>query len=133
MVQREVADRITAGPGSRDYGLLSVTVQIYGPAQNLFTLPPESFSPPPDVHSTVFRWRFEPRFMELGLEEASFLPFVRKAFAQKRKTLANNLRAAGIAPAAVTAALAHAGIDPQARAEALSVQAFAALWHSLNE
>jgi 16S rRNA (adenine1518-N6/adenine1519-N6)-dimethyltransferase len=71
--------------------------------------------------------------MELGLEEASFLPFVRKAFAQKRKTLANNLRAAGIAPAAVTAALAHAGIDPQARAEALSVQAFAALWHSLNE
>jgi 16S rRNA (adenine1518-N6/adenine1519-N6)-dimethyltransferase len=132
MVQREVADRITAGPGSRDYGLLSVTVQIYGPAQNLFTLPPESFSPPPDVHSTVFRWRFAPRFRELGLDEESFLPFVRKAFAQKRKTLANNLRASGIAPAAVTAALAHAGIDSQARAEALTVEAFAALWHSLN-
>ena len=133
MVQREVADRITASPGSRDYGLLSVTVQIYGPVQNLFTLPPESFSPPPDVHSTVFRWRFAPRFKELGLEEKRFLPFVRKAFAQKRKTLSNNLRAAGIAPATVTAALAYAGIDFQARAEALTVEAFAALWHSLNE
>jgi 16S rRNA (adenine1518-N6/adenine1519-N6)-dimethyltransferase len=133
MVQREVAERITAGPGSRDYGLLSVTVQVYGPAQNLFTLPPESFSPPPDVHSTVFRWRFAPRFKELDLDEESFLPFVRKAFAQKRKTLANNLRAAGITPADVKAALAHAGIDPQARAEALTVEAFAALWHSLKK
>ena len=133
MVQREVADRIAAPPGSRDYGLLSVTVQMYGPAEKLFTLPPESFSPPPDVHSTVFRWRFAPRFVELGLDEASFLPFMRKAFAQKRKTLANNLRAAGIAPAAVAAALAQAAIDPQARAEALHVEALAALWHSLQD
>jgi 16S rRNA (adenine1518-N6/adenine1519-N6)-dimethyltransferase len=132
MVQREVADRIAAQPGSRDYGLLSVTVQMYGPVEKLFTLPPASFSPPPDVHSTVFRWHFAPRFAELGLNEASFLPFVRKAFAQKRKTLANNLRAAGIAPAVISAALAHAAIDPQARAEALSVESFAALWHCLN-
>jgi 16S rRNA (adenine1518-N6/adenine1519-N6)-dimethyltransferase len=132
MVQREVADRITAQPGSRDYGLLSITVQMHGPAEQLFTLGPESFSPPPDVHSTVFRWRFAPRFAELEVEEASFLPFVRKAFSQKRKTLANNLRAAGIPPAAVAAALAQAAIDPQARAEALTMEAFAALWHSLN-
>jgi 16S rRNA (adenine1518-N6/adenine1519-N6)-dimethyltransferase len=132
MVQREVADRITSGPGSRDYGLLSVTVQMYGPAENLFTLPPESFSPPPDVHSTVFRWRFAPRFAELGVEESSFLPFVRKAFAQKRKTLANNLRATGLAPAAVAAALEQAAIDPNARAEALPIEALAALWHSLQ-
>jgi 16S rRNA (adenine1518-N6/adenine1519-N6)-dimethyltransferase len=132
MVQREVADRIAAQPGSRDYGLLSVTVQMYGPAEKLFTLPPSSFSPPPDVHSTVFRWRFAPRFAELGLDEVSFLPFVRKAFAQKRKTLANNLRAAGIPPAAVAAALARAAIDPHARAEALPIEALAALWHSLQ-
>jgi len=132
MVQREVADRITAEPGSRDYGLLSVTVQMYGPAEKLFALPPESFSPPPDVHSAVFRWRFAPRFAELGLDEASFLPFVRKAFAQKRKTLANNLRAAGIPPAAATAALAQAAIDPHARAEALPIEALAALWRSLH-
>ena len=132
MVQREVADRIAAQPGSRDYGLLSVTVQMYGPAEKLFTLPPSSFSPPPDVHSTVFRWRFAPRFAELSLDEVSFLPFVRKVFAQKRKTLANNLRAAGICPAAVAAALAHAAIDPHARAEALPIEALAALWHSLQ-
>jgi 16S rRNA (adenine1518-N6/adenine1519-N6)-dimethyltransferase len=133
MVQREVADRITAQPGSRDYGLLSVTVQMYGPAETLFTLPPESFSPPPDVHSTVFRWRFAPRFAELGLDESSFLPFVRKVFAQKRKTLINNLRAAGIPPAAIAPALAHAEINPQARAEALPIEALAALWHSLQD
>jgi len=132
MVQREVADRVTAQPGSRDYGLLSVTVQLYGPAQSLFTLPPRAFSPPPDVHSTVFRWRFAPRFAELGVEEASFLRFVRTAFAQKRKTLANNMRAAGLPPAAVAAALAEAAINPMARAEALSIESFAALWRSLQ-
>ncbi|HEV2484828.1 MAG TPA: 16S rRNA (adenine(1518)-N(6)/adenine(1519)-N(6))-dimethyltransferase RsmA [Terracidiphilus sp.] len=130
MVQREVADRITAQPGSRDYGLLSVTVQMYGPAERLFTLPPDAFSPPPDVYSTVFRWRFAPRFAELGVEEASFFRFVRQAFAQKRKTLANNLRAAGFAGAAT--AMAQATIDPQTRAEALSIETFAALWKILD-
>jgi len=132
MVQREVADRVTARPGSRDYGLLSVTVQMYGPAENLFTLPPSSFSPPPDVHSTVFRWRFAPRFEELGVEETGFPAFIRKVFAQKRKTLVNNLRAAGIAPPAIAAALAQAAIDPRARAEALSIETLAALWRALR-
>ncbi len=132
MVQREVADRVTAQPGSRDYGLLSVTVQMYGPAQQLFTLPSSAFSPPPDVHSTVFRWRFAPLFAELGVEEASFLRFVRQCFAQKRKTLANNLRAAGIPPTAITASLAAAGLTPLDRAESLSLESFAALWRCLK-
>jgi 16S rRNA (adenine1518-N6/adenine1519-N6)-dimethyltransferase len=132
MVQREVADRVTAAPGSRDYGLLSVTVQMYGPAEPLFTLPPEAFTPPPDVHSTVFRWRFAPRFAELGVDEAGFLRFVRQTFAQKRKTLANNLRAAGFAPAASAAAMAQASIDPQARAEALTIESLAALYRILE-
>jgi 16S rRNA (adenine1518-N6/adenine1519-N6)-dimethyltransferase len=132
MVQREVADRVVAEPGSRDYGLLSVTVRMYGPAQRLFTLPPEAFTPPPDVYSTVFRWRFAPRFDELGVEEAGFLRFVRQCFAQKRKTLANNLRAAGVSPATMAAALAEAAIDPMARAEELPVESIAALWRSLE-
>jgi 16S rRNA (adenine1518-N6/adenine1519-N6)-dimethyltransferase len=132
MVQREVADRVTAHPGSRDYGLLSVTVQLYGPATSLFNLQPTSFSPPPDVHSTVFRWRFAPRFAELGLNETSFIPFLRKVFAQKRKTLANNLRAAGYVPAVIPSALEGASIQPNARAESLSVDALAALWHALH-
>jgi 16S rRNA (adenine1518-N6/adenine1519-N6)-dimethyltransferase len=131
MVQREVADRIVAAPGSRDYGVLSVAVQMYGPAEALFTLPPAAFSPPPDVHSTVFRWRFAARFVELGVEEAGFLQFVRKAFAQKRKTLANNLRAAGFAPHVIQPALSRASIPIQARAEALSLEELARLWHEL--
>jgi 16S rRNA (adenine1518-N6/adenine1519-N6)-dimethyltransferase len=132
MTQREVAERVTAAPGSRDYGLLSVTVQMYGPAQQLFTLPPSAFSPPPKVHSTVFRWRFAPRFTELGVNEDGFLRFLRQAFAQKRKTLANNLRAAGLAPAVAAAALASAGIAAQARAEAVPIDALAALWRALG-
>jgi len=132
MVQREVADRVVAQHGSRDYGLLSVTVQMHGPAQRLFTLPPSAFSPPPEVHSTVFRWRFAPRFAELGVEEATFLRFVRLCFAQKRKTLANNLRAAAIPPAAVAESLAEAGLSPLDRAEALSMESFAALWRCLE-
>jgi 16S rRNA (adenine1518-N6/adenine1519-N6)-dimethyltransferase len=133
MVQREVADRIVAEPGSRDYGLLSVTVQMYGPAERLFTLPPAAFSPPPDVHSTVFRWRFAPRFAEFGVEEAGFLRFARQVFAQKRKTLANNLRAAGYEPADIPAALSAASIGAQARAEELSLERLAALWVSLHK
>lgn len=133
MVQREVADRIVAGPGSRDYGVLSVTVQMYGPVEPLFTLPPGAFSPPPDVHSTVFRWRFAPRFAELGVEESSFLQFARQAFAQKRKTLANNLRAAGFEPATIQAALSRASIQNQARAEALSLEDLALVWTALQK
>lgn len=127
MVQREVADRVVAAPGSRDYGLLSVTVQMYGPVERLFTLPPGAFSPPPEVHSSVFRWRFAPRFAELGVEEKTFLPFVRQVFAQKRKTLANNLRAAGHEPGPIQAALAECAIAPQARAEELSLETLARL------
>jgi 16S rRNA (adenine1518-N6/adenine1519-N6)-dimethyltransferase len=132
MVQREVADRIVSRPGSRDYGLLSVTVQMYGPAEKLFTLPPASFSPPPDVYSTVFRWRFEPRFAELGVEEGGFLRFVRTVFAQKRKILANNLRAAGIPPSSISAAMASAEIDPMSRAEALPIESLATLWRNIQ-
>jgi 16S rRNA (adenine1518-N6/adenine1519-N6)-dimethyltransferase len=133
MVQREVADRVTAAPGSRDYGLLSATVQMYGPVERLFTLPPAAFSPQPQVHSTVFRWRFVPRFAELGVQEAGFLRFLRQAFAQKRKTLANNLRAVGVECGAAAAAFERAGIDVRARAEAVPLEGLAALWRGLEE
>ena len=133
MVQREVADRVTAEPGSRDYGLLSVTVQMHGPVERLFTLPPSAFSPPPEVYSTVFRWRFAPRFQELEVNRDEFLKFLRQVFALKRKTLANNLRAAGVKSAAAAAATFHAGIDPKARAESLSLEVLAQLWRGLKK
>jgi len=132
MVQREVADRIVASPGSRDYGVLSVSVQMYGSVEPLFTLPPSAFSPPPDVHSTVFRWRFAPRFDALGVDESSFLQFVRQAFSQKRKTLANNLRAAGFEPGTIQVSLSRAAIPAQARAEALSLEELARVWNALQ-
>ena len=92
MVQREVADRIAAEPGSRDYGLLSATVQLFARVDKLFTLPPGAFSPPPQVHSSVVRLTMAPRLEELQVEEAPFIAFLKLAFAQKRKTLVNNLR-----------------------------------------
>jgi 16S rRNA (adenine1518-N6/adenine1519-N6)-dimethyltransferase len=133
MVQREVADRITAAPGSRDYGTLSVTVQLHGPVEPLFTLPPGAFSPPPEVHSTVFRWRFAPRFDQLNVERQPVLAFLQRVFALKRKTLANNLRAASLEPHTIAAALASSGIDAKARTEALSVDILAALFRTLQK
>lgn len=132
MVQREVADRVTARPGSRDYGLLSVTVQLHGPVESLFTLPPGAFSPPPEVHSTVFRWRFAPRFAELHVQPSEFIRFLRQAFAQKRKTLANNLRAAKFSAESVAGALAFAAVEPMARAESLSIETLASVWSELR-
>ena len=132
MVQREVADRVTARPGSRDYGLLSVTLQLYGSTESLFTLPPDAFSPPPEVHSTVFRWNFAPRFATLGVEETPFIRLLKQSFAQKRKTLANNLRAAGHSSEKVAEVFASTGISPQIRAEALAVEELAAIWKALQ-
>lgn len=137
MVQREVADRVAAEPGSpdhcsRDYGALSVAVQMHGPVEPLFTLPPSSFVPPPQVHSTVIRWRFAPRFAELDVDGDQFLRFARQAFAQKRKTLINNLRAAGIAQEAAAAALAEAGVEAHVRAEAVPMEKLAALFRALR-
>jgi 16S rRNA (adenine1518-N6/adenine1519-N6)-dimethyltransferase len=132
MVQREVADRVVAEPGSRDFGLLSVMVQMHGPVERLLTLPPSAFSPPPEVHSTVFRWRFAPRFQELEVDREQFLKFLRQVFALKRKTLSNNLRAARMEAAFIADALTEAGIDSKARAEAVSIESLATLWRVLN-
>lgn len=132
MVQREVADRVTAQPGSRDYGLLTVAMQLHGSVEALFTLPPGAFSPPPEVHSTVFRWRFAPRFEELEIDRSSFMAFLRQVFALKRKTLANNLRAAGYSSGSISEAFLESGTDAKVRAEALPVEALASLWRSLK-
>ena len=122
MVQREVADRIAAAPGTSDYGVLSATTQLYARAEKLLTLPPSAFSPPPDVHSTVLRLTIAPRFAELQVEPAGFIAFLRQCFAQKRKTLRNNLRAAGYEAAQILEAYSHAGIAPEVRAEALPLE-----------
>ena len=131
MVQREVADRIAAQPGSRDYGLLSATAQLYTKVENLFTLPPDAFSPPPKVHSSVLRMRIAPRFDELGIMPAEFIRFLKLAFAMKRKTLLNNLRGA-YPEKQLRAAFKETAIRPDVRAEALSLDSTAGLFRKLN-
>jgi len=130
MVQREVADRIAATVGTRDYGLLSATVQLFCRAEKLFTLPPEAFSPPPEVHSTVLRLQVAPRVKSLQVNPEAFIKFLRISFAQKRKTLANNLKA-NYSASAIGAGLKAARIRPDARAEAAPLDRMAALFREL--
>ncbi len=136
LVQREVADRIAAKPGSRDYGLLSATAQLYSRAEKLITLPPGAFFPPPKVHSTLLRLTIAPRQQELGLDgngsSDGFIDFLRLSFGQKRKTLWNNLKA-GYPEPDLRAALSQARVKPAARAETLSLEESAALFRALRQ
>ncbi|MBV9610069.1 MAG: ribosomal RNA small subunit methyltransferase A, partial [Acidobacteria bacterium] len=109
MVQREVAERIAAKPGGSEYGLLSATAQFYAQVEKLFVLPPGAFSPPPKVHSAVLRLTIAPQAAQLGVSETEFMEFLKLAFAQKRKTLVNNLKAR-YTPAAIRAATKSAGV-----------------------
>jgi len=130
MVQREVADRIAAKPGTRDYGLLSATAQLYTHVEKLFTLPPGAFAPPPKVHSSVLRMKVAPRFDELGVAADEFIEFLKMAFAMKRKTLLNNLKKQ-YAEGQIRAALKQAGARADVRAEALSLEKSAAVFRAL--
>lgn len=132
MMQREVAERVAAQPGGSEYGVLSATTQLYARAETLMTLPPSAFSPPPQVYSTVVRLTMACRAAELGVDAERFVAFVRASFAQKRKMLAKNLRNAGFPAAAVTAALASAGVAATARAEEIGIEKMAALWRELT-
>jgi len=132
MVQREVADRLAASPGSRDYGLLSATAQLYARVEKLFTLGPGAFSPPPKVHSSVVRVTIKPRMTSLRVTEADFIPFLKLSFGQKRKTLWNNLKTR-YDEERLRAALAKSGVQPAVRAEALPLEKAAALFRALQD
>ena len=131
MMQREVADRIAASPGISDYGALSAFTQLHARVENLFTLPPSAFSPPPDVYSTVIRLDFAPRFAELRVDPEGFNRFLRASFSQKRKTLTNNLRSAGYNAADIQRVWPH-DLPAQVRAEAVSLESMAELYRSLG-
>lgn len=131
MVQKEVADRIAAKPGTRDYGLLSATAQLHARVENLFTLPPGAFSPPPKVHSSVLRLTMAPRFEELGVSGDGLIDFLRLGFGQKRKTLLNNLKEK-FDPAAVRAALKAQRLREDIRAEAVPLEKAARVFHQLT-
>jgi 16S rRNA (adenine1518-N6/adenine1519-N6)-dimethyltransferase len=123
LVQKEVAERLTASPGARDYGYLSVATQFLAKAELLFTVAPGSFKPPPKVDSAVVR--LTPRSPATVGDSAAFLRFVGLCFRHKRKTLRNNL--GGVFPPEVVAALPEAGM----RAEQLSLEMFVDLYGRL--
>ena len=118
MVQREVADRISARPSTKDYGAYTVKLALRARVVNRFEVVRENFWPQPHVDSAVVTLERDSRASEGELERASAL--VDAAFAQRRKTLANNLAAAGIPREAAEQAIKQLGLDPRVRAEALA-------------
>ncbi|MFO0634289.1 MAG: 16S rRNA (adenine(1518)-N(6)/adenine(1519)-N(6))-dimethyltransferase RsmA [Nannocystaceae bacterium] len=126
MVQREVAERLVAPPGSRTYGGLSVVMQRHRVLEWVVAAPPGAFLPPPKVESAVVRLRPRPAPLGEVRDEQGLRQLVRTAFQQRRKTLLNALSALG-GRAAAAAWCTEAGIDPGVRPERLSPEQFAAL------
>ncbi len=130
MVQKEVADRMQAGPGSKDYGALSLAVQYYARPEIAANVPPNCFLPRPNVGSAVIRLlRHESAPVKVRDEKKMFR-IIRAAFNQRRKTLANSLGNApdlGISKERAASALEELQLAPAVRGEALSLEQFAAL------
>ena len=132
VIQLEVALRLTTPPGGQEYGYLSVATQFYTRPELVFRLPPEAFSPPPEVDSALVTLRLPGPGAEMGVgEPQEFLEFVKACFAQKRKTLANNLRALA-EPNQVRALLEDLKIRVDARAEQLDVSQFVAVFRAIS-
>ncbi len=128
MIQREVARRICAAPGSSDYGAFSVFCQYYAETELLFDVPPECFLPAPKVTSAVVRLIPRSTPPQTLVDDKTFFRLVRAAFAQRRKTLLNSLSGAGgYAKDTLRAALFELGLPETIRGERLSIPEFAAL------
>ena len=127
LVQREVANRLTASPGGRDYGFLTVQTRFLARAEQLFSVPAAAFHPPPKVESAVVRLTPQPRAGDLGISRPGrFLEFAACCFRHKRKTLRNNLSARY--PREMVDALPEGG----RRAEQLSLEELAAVYKRLE-
>jgi 16S rRNA (adenine1518-N6/adenine1519-N6)-dimethyltransferase len=127
VIQTEVALRLAAQPGTRDYGYLSVVTQFHGRPEFVFEIPSEAFDPPPEVASALVTLRLPGERARLSVgDPSSFLDFVKLCFSQKRKTIVNNLRSLA-KPDRVREALASLNLRPDARAEQLPVAQLAAL------
>jgi 16S rRNA (adenine1518-N6/adenine1519-N6)-dimethyltransferase len=132
VVQFEVAARMTARPGSRDYGYFSAFTQFYAKPQILLRIPPGAFSPPPKVSSALVALRLPGEGAQLGVgDAAAFMRFLKMCFARKRKTLRNNLRSL-MPEARATALLRESGIALNARAEQLGLPQLARLFAASN-
>jgi 16S rRNA (adenine1518-N6/adenine1519-N6)-dimethyltransferase len=132
MLQREVADRIVAKPGTSEYGVLSVMVQWRADVSRLLTLPPGAFRPPPAVNSAVVRLAFRPPSFTVA-DDRTLEGMVRSMFTHRRKTLSNALAPfASSMGASAPAALRDAGIDPKRRPETLEIVEMARLADAIS-
>jgi len=132
LMQREVAERLTAEPGSRDYGYLTIATQVYSQPQIALAVPPGAFSPAPKVQSALVTFRMKAKFDRWPKATCDeFLEFVKHCFAQKRKNLLNNL--AGIYPRGrIVQALEEAGKPANLRAEQLPLEELAGVFERLT-
>jgi len=133
MLQREVADRILSPPGSKAYGYLSVLIQYACEGRRLFTVPPSAFRPPPKVFSTVVQLRAREHPPVDVPDEAFFFELVSALFAERRKTIRNNLKraAARLRVNDLASVWERAGLDPSRRAETLTLDELAELTNAL--
>lgn len=122
-IQKEVAERIVAGPGTKDYGVLSIMVQFRAEPELKFIIPKEAFRPAPKVDSAVIHMKLRKEPAVSVQDEALFTRVVKTAFSQRRKTLSNSLKAFQD----IKKILIKTGIDPQRRPETLSLEEFAKL------
>ncbi len=127
MLQKEVAERIASGPGTKDYGYLSVLVQYYAVPRVEFKVPPGCFTPQPEVDSTVITLTIRDQPAALVRDEAFFFRVIKAAFSQRRKTLRNALKQLELRNEKMGTLLNCTGIDPGRRAETLSVEDFGRL------
>jgi 16S rRNA (adenine1518-N6/adenine1519-N6)-dimethyltransferase len=134
MLQREVAERLAASPGTKAYGSLTLLTQWYAAIDAGFNVPPAAFSPPPKVMSRVVRLIPRPTPPVAVQDETGLFLIIQAAFAQRRKTLANALRHAvpGLDPAILRQTLEQQGIAPGRRGETLSLEEFARLSDALQ-
>ena len=125
MVQKEVALRMVAKPGTKDYGALSVAVQYYTKPDIVLDVPPKSFLPAPAVTSSVIRCVLRDKPPVDVVDEKLFFRVVKAGFAQRRKTFANTMKTTGLSKDRIEELLAKANIDGQRRGETFTLQEFA--------
>lgn len=133
MMQKEVADRLMASPGTKTYGAVSVAVQYYSKVNHIIDAPHTSFMPQPKVDSSVLRLDVLDEPLVKVENEKHYFGVVRAAFSQKRKTLLNSLGSTGAPKDVIRNALAASGIDESRRAETLSLQDFAVISEELEK
>lgn len=127
MMQKEVAERILAEPGSKAYGALTIAVQYYCTVEKVIDIPPSAFIPRPAVTSTVLKMRRRTEPAVAVQDEKAFFQMVKMGFGQRRKVFSNAMKTGGIAPELGEKILAAAGIDGRRRGETFSMEEYARL------